>query len=277
MSMKTKKYIFYPLIFVILVLVAITMLFPFVWMVIGSLKPKAELFAVPMKLLPSTWMWKNYLAVFQKIPFFLFYANTAKIAVLSTIGQVVTCSLSAYAFAKLQFKGRDLLFMLYLGTMMIPYQVTMIPQYELMNNFGLLNSHTALILLHCFSPFGVFLLRQFFVSIPDSLIEAARLDGAGDLRILGQIVLPLSKSALATLVTLKFLDSWNEFTGPLIFLNEKTKYTLQIGIRAFQQENGTEYTLILAATTLSLIPIVLIYIFAQKYFIEGIAATGVKG
>ncbi|MCI7275260.1 MAG: carbohydrate ABC transporter permease [Cuneatibacter sp.] len=277
MSMKTKKYIFYPLIFVILVLVAITMLFPFVWMVIGSLKPKAELFAVPMKLLPSTWMWKNYLAVFQKIPFFLFYANTAKIAVLSTIGQVVTCSLSAYAFAKLQFKGRDLLFMLYLGTMMIPYQVTMIPQYELMNNFGLLNSHTALILLHCFSPFGVFLLRQFFVSIPDSLIEAARIDGAGDLRILGQIVLPLSKSALATLVTLKFLDSWNEFTGPLIFLNEKTKYTLQIGIRAFQQENGTEYTLILAATTLSLIPIVLIYIFAQKYFIEGIAATGVKG
>ena len=230
-----------------------------------------------MKLLPSTWMWKNYLAVFQKIPFFLFYANTAKIAVLSTIGQVVTCSLSAYAFAKLQFKGRDLLFMLYLGTMMIPYQVTMIPQYELMNNFGLLNSHTALILLHCFSPFGVFLLRQFFVSIPDSLIEAARIDGAGDLRILGQIVLPLSKSALATLVTLKFLDSWNEFTGPLIFLNEKTKYTLQIGIRAFQQENGTEYTLILAATTLSLIPIVLIYIFAQKYFIEGIAATGVKG
>lgn len=277
MSMKTKKYIFYPLIFVILVLVAITMLFPFVWMVIGSLKPKAELFAVPMKLLPSTWMWKNYMAVFQKIPFFLFYANTAKIAVLSTIGQVVTCSLSAYAFAKLQFKGRDLLFMLYLGTMMIPYQVTMIPQYELMNNFGLLNSHTALILLHCFSPFGVFLLRQFFVSIPDSLIEAARIDGAGDLRILGQIVLPLSKSALATLVTLKFLDSWNEFTGPLIFLNEKTKYTLQIGIRAFQQENGTEYTLILAATTLSLIPIVLIYIFAQKYFIEGIAATGVKG
>ena len=277
MSMKTKKYIFYPLIFVILVLVAITMLFPFVWMVIGSLKPKAELFAVPMKLLPSTWMWKNYLAVFQKIPFFLFYANTAKIAVLSTIGQVVTCSLSAYAFAKLQFKGRDLLFMLYLGTMMIPYQVTMIPQYELMNNFGLLNSHTALILLHCFSPFGVFLLRQFFVSIPNSLIEAARIDGAGDLRILGQIVLPLSKSALATLITLKFLDSWNEFTGPLIFLNEKTKYTLQIGIRAFQQENGTEYTLILAATTLSLIPIVLIYIFAQKYFIEGIAATGVKG
>ena len=277
MSMKTKKYFFYPAVFAVLILIAVTMLFPFLWMVLGSLKPKAELFAVPMKLFPSTWMWKNYRDVFQKIPFVQFYINTAKIAIFSTLGQVITCALSAYAFAKLKFKGRDLLFMLYLATMMIPYQVTMIPQYELMNKLNLLNSHTALILLHCFSPFGVFLLRQFFVSIPDSLIEAARIDGARDFRILTQIVLPLSKSALATLVTLKFLDSWNEFTGPLIFLNEKVKYTLQIGIRAFQQENGVEYTLIMAATTMSLIPIVLIYICAQKYFIEGIAATGVKG
>lgn len=277
MSMKMKKYVFYPVIFIILVLIGATMLFPFLWMVIGSLKPKAELFAVPMKLFPSTWMWKNYGDVLKKIPFVTFYINTAKIAIFSTLGQVITCALSAYAFAKLRFKGRDFLFMLYLATMMIPYQVTMIPQYELMNKLNLLNSHAALIILHCFSPFGVFLLRQFFVSIPDSLIEAARIDGAKDFRILSQIVLPLSKSALATLVTLKFLDSWNEFTGPLIFLNEKEKFTLQVGIRMFQQENGTEYTLIMAATTMSLIPIVLLYVFAQKYFIEGIAAAGVKG
>ncbi len=277
MSMKMKKYVFYPVIFLILVLIGATMLFPFLWMVIGSLKPKAELFAVPMNLFPSTWMWKNYGDVLKKIPFVTFYVNTAKIAVFSTMGQVITCALSAYAFAKLRFKGRDFLFMLYLATMMIPYQVTMIPQYELMNKLNLLNSHAALIILHCFSPFGVFLLRQFFVSIPDSLIEAARIDGAKDFRILSQIVLPLSKSALATLVTLKFLDSWNEFTGPLIFLNEKEKFTLQVGIRMFQQENGTEYTLIMAATTMSLIPIVLLYVFAQKYCIEGIAAAGVKG
>ena len=277
MSMKMKKYVFYPVIFLILVLIGATMLFPFLWMVIGSLKPKAELFAVPMNLFPSTWMWKNYGDVLKKIPFVTFYVNTANIAVFSTMGQVITCALSAYAFAKLRFKGRDFLFMLYLATMMIPYQVTMIPQYELMNKLNLLNSHAALIILHCFSPFGVFLLRQFFVSIPDSLIEAARIDGAKDFRILSQIVLPLSKSALATLVTLKFLDSWNEFTGPLIFLNEKEKFTLQVGIRMFQQENGTEYTLIMAATTMSLIPIVLLYVFAQKYFIEGIAAAGVKG
>ena len=277
MSMKMKKYVFYPVIFLILVLIGATMLFPFLWMVIGSLKPKAELFAVPINLFPSTWMWKNYGDVLKKIPFVTFYVNTAKIAVFSTMGQVITCALSAYAFAKLRFKGRDFLFMLYLATMMIPYQVTMIPQYELMNKLNLLNSHAALIILHCFSPFGVFLLRQFFVSIPDSLIEAARIDGAKDFRILSQIVLPLSKSALATLVTLKFLDSWNEFTGPLIFLNEKEKFTLQVGIRMFQQENGTEYTLIMAATTMSLIPIVLLYVFAQRYFVEGIAAAGVKG
>ena len=237
MSMKMKKYVFYPVIFIVLVLIGAAMLFPFLWMVIGSVKPKAELFAVPMKLFPSTWMWKNYGDVLKKIPFVTFYVNTAKIAVFSTMGQVITCALSAYAFAKLRFKGRDFLFMLYLATMMIPYQVTMIPQYELMNKLNLLNSHAALIILHCFSPFGVFLLRQFFVSIPDSLIEAARIDGAKDFRILSQIVLPLSKSALATLVTLKFLDSWNEFTGPLIFLNEKEKFTLQVGIRMFQQEN----------------------------------------
>lgn len=277
MSVKAKKYIVYPGIFIILVLIASLMLLPFLWMVIGSLKPKSELFAVPMKLLPSKWMWKNYLDVFETIPFFQFYINTAKIAILSTLGQLITSALSAYAFAKLKFKGRDFLFLLYLATLMIPYQVTMIPQYELMNNLNLLNSHTALIILHCFSPFGVFLLRQFFVSVPDALIEAARIDGAKDFRILMQIMLPLAKSAIATLVILKFLDSWNDFTGPLIFLNEKMKYTLQLGIRVFQQENGLEYTLILAATTMSLIPIVLLYIFAQKYFIEGIAASGVKG
>ena len=144
---------------ILLFLLLIITLFPFVWMVLGSLTPKAELFAVPMKLIPSTWMWKNYVDVFKKIPFLQFYINTAKVAVLSTAGQVITCALSAYAFAKLQFKGRDFLFILYLGTMMIPYQVTMIPQYELINDLHLLNSHMALILLHWFSPFGVFFFR----------------------------------------------------------------------------------------------------------------------
>lgn len=272
-----KKKIGLGVIVLILLLVAAVMIFPFLWMVLGSLKLKSELFATPMHLLPETPIWGNYARIFEKVPFLQFYYNTAKVAVLATLGQVLTCALSAYAFSKLQFRGRDTLFLLYLATMMIPYQVTMIPQYELLNNLGLLNTHAALIILRWFSPFGVFLLRQFFITIPDSLIEAARIDGAGESRIFFQFMVPLAKPAFATLITLTFLNAWNEFMGPLIYLNDKSKYTLQIGIRYFQQEFGTDYTLIMGATTLSLIPILIIYIFAQKYFIEGIASSGLKG
>lgn len=274
---KHSKIQYTIIVIILLLVVALVMVFPFLWMVLGSVKSKSELFAMPLQWLPETPVWKNYVQVVTKVPFFQFYYNTTKVAVISTAGQVFTCALSAYAFSKLQFKGRDTLFILYLATLMVPGQVTMIPQYELLNKIGLMNTHWTLILLRWFSPFGVFLLRQFFISIPDSLVEAARIDGASEARIFSRIILPLSKSAIATLVTLTFLNSWNEFMGPLIYLNDQSKYTLQIGIRYFQQMWGTEYTLIMAATTMSLIPIVVIYMFAQKYFIEGIAAAGVKG
>ena len=275
--MKKKLVVSRTIIIILLLMVAVIMILPFIWMVLGSLKMKSELFAVPLKWLPETPIWKNYSDVFEKVPFLQFYWNTAKVAVLSTAGQVLTCALSAYAFSKLEFKGRDVLFIFYLATMMIPGQVTMIPQYELMNNIGLLNNHWTLILLNWFSPFGVFLLRQFFVSIPDSLVEAARIDGANEVKIFSRVVCPLAKPAFATLITLTFLNSWNDFQGPLIFLSSKEKFTLQMGIRYFQQMFGTEYTLIMASTTMSLVPILIIYICCQKYFIEGIAASGIKG
>lgn len=275
--MKKKQVVSRTIIIILLLMVAVIMILPFIWMVLGSLKMKSELFAVPLKWLPETPIWKNYSDVFEKVPFLQFYWNTAKVAVLSTAGQVLTCALSAYAFSKLEFKGRDVLFIFYLATMMIPGQVTMIPQYELMNNIGLLNNHWTLILLNWFSPFGVFLLRQFFVSIPDSLVEAARIDGASEVKIFSSVICPLAKPAFATLITLTFLNSWNDFQGPLIFLSSKEKFTLQMGIRYFQQMFGTEYTLIMASTTMSLIPILIIYIGCQKYFIEGIAASGIKG
>lgn len=275
--MKKKVIVSKTVIIFLLLLVAFIMVLPFVWMVLGSMKMKSELFAVPLKWLPEKLIFKNYTDVFEKVPFLKFYWNTAKVAVLSTAGQVIACALSAYAFSKLEFRGRDVLFLFYLGTMMIPGQVTMIPQYELMNKIGLLNSHWTLILLHWFNPFGVFLLRQFFISIPDSLVEAARIDGASEVRIFGSVICPLAKPAFATLVTLTFLNSWNDFQGPLIFLSSKEKFTLQMGIRYFQQMFGTEYTLIMASTTMSLVPILIIYICCQKYFIEGIAASGVKG
>lgn len=275
--MKKKQIVSRTIIIILLLMVAVIMILPFIWMVLGSLKMKSELFAVPLKWLPETPIWKNYSDVFEKVPFLQFYWNTAKVAVLSTAGQVLTCALSAYAFSKLEFKGRDVLFIFYLATMMIPGQVTMIPQYELMNNIGLLNNHWTLILLNWFSPFGVFLLRQFFVSIPDSLVEAARIDGASEVKIFSSVICPLAKPAFAALITLTFLNSWNDFQGPLIFLSSKEKFTLQMGIRYFQQMFGTEYTLIMASTTMSLIPILIIYICCQKYFIEGIAASGIKG
>lgn len=275
--MKKKQVVSRIIIIILLILVAFIMMVPFIWMVLGSVKMKSELFAVPLKWLPEKPVWKNYSDVFEKVPFMLFYWNTAKVAVLATLGQVLTCALSAYAFTKLEFKGRDVLFIFYLATLMIPGQVTMVPQYELMNNLGLLNNHWTLILLRWFSPFGVFLLRQFFVSIPDSLVEAARIDGAREVKIFAGVICPLAKPAFATLTTLTFLNAWNEFMGTLIFLNEKSKFTLQMGIRYFQQMFGTEYTLIMASTTMSLIPILVIYMCAQKYFIEGIAASGIKG
>lgn len=275
--MKKKIIVSRTTIIFLLILVAFIMVLPFAWMVLGSFKMKSELFAVPMRWLPEKFIIKNYTDVFEKVPFFSFYWNTAKVAVLSTAGQVLACALSAYAFSKLEFRGRDILFVFYLATMMIPSQVTMIPQYELMNKIGLLNSHWTLILLHWFNPFGVFLLRQFFISIPDSLVEAARIDGAHEVKIFAGVICPLAKPAFATLVTLTFLNSWNDFQGPLIFLSSKEKFTLQMGIRYFQQMFGTEYTLIMASTTMSLVPILIIYICCQKYFIEGIAASGVKG
>lgn len=275
--MKKKQAISRTVIILLLLLVAVIMILPFIWMVLGSLKMKSELFAVPLKWLPETPVWSNYSQVFEKVPFLAFYWNTAKVAVLSTAGQVISCALSAYAFSKLEFRGRDILFIFYLATMMIPSQVTMIPQYELMNKIGLLNNHWTLIILHWFNPFGVFLLRQFFISIPDSLVEAARIDGASEVKIFTRVICPLAKPAFATLITLTFLNSWNDFQGPLIFLSSKEKFTLQMGIRYFQQMFGTEYTLIMASTTMSLVPILIIYIFCQKYFIEGIAASGIKG
>ena len=191
--MKKKRFVSKIIIVFLLVLVAFIMVMPFIWMVLGSVKMKSELFAVPLKWLPQKPIWKNYTDVFEKVPFLQFYWNTAKVAVLATLGQLITCALSAYAFSKLEFRGRDVLFMFYLATLMIPGQVTMVPQYELMNKMGLLNNHWTLILLRWFSPFGVFLLRQFFISVPDSLVEAARIDGAREAKIFSTIICPLAK------------------------------------------------------------------------------------
>jgi multiple sugar transport system permease protein len=264
-------------IYVCMSAMAITMVLPFIWMLSGSLKTETTLFALPFRLFPEHPRWSNYAEVWTRVPYGLFYANTAKISVLATIGQLIVCSLGAYALARINFPHRDKIFIVFLATMMIPSQVTMIPQYQLIRVFRLTDTHAPLILLRLFNPFGVFLLRQFFLSIPMELSESARIDGCNEFRTYWNIILPLSKPALATLTVFTFMGTWNDFITPLIYLNSKKLYTLQIGVRYFQQVYGTEYTLVMAATTLSLIPVIIIYLFAQRYFIEGAVASGIKG
>lgn len=273
----TKTIIKNVCVYILLLLVAFVTVLPFIWMVSASLKTQATIFQNSMQLIPKDPVWSNYGDVWRKVPFATFYLNTIKITILSTVGTLISASLAAYAFAKLKFPGNDKLFLLFLATMMIPGQAIMIPQFEIMKNLGLVNTHWALILLTLFNPYGVFLLRQFLLQLPDDLNESARIDGCSEFGIFMRIIMPLAEPALVTLGIFTLLGSWNDFLNPLIYLSQEKLYTIQLGIRYFQQVNGADYPLIMAATTMSLIPMIIIYLFAQRYFIEGIAVTGTKG
>ncbi|WP_318615252.1 carbohydrate ABC transporter permease [Sporosarcina sp. YIM B06819] len=262
--------------YLVIILVSLTMVLPFVWMLSASLKAETEIFGFPIKWIPETFQWDNYTKVWTTVPFGLYYLNTLKIAVITTILVVINSSLAGYAFAKIKFPERNRLFFIYIATMMIPYQVMMIPQFMLMSKLGLVNSHWALIILGTFSPFGVFLFRQFFLSIPDELLEAARIDGLSEFGIYWRIVLPLSKPAIATLVIFSFMHAWNDFLGPLIYLTSDRLYTLQLGIQHFITEYNTEYSLLMAAAVSAIVPTIIVYFLAQDHFIKGVANTGIK-
>lgn len=265
------------MLYAFLITLSILMIMPFIWMISASLKTEIEVFSFPIKWIPETVRWSNYEQVWTKVPFLTYYINTIKIAVSVTVIQLFTCSFAAYAFSKLKFPGRDTIFVGYICTMMIPYQVIMIPQFMIIRTLGLVDTHAALILTAAFSPFGVFLFRQFFMSIPDELSEAAKIDGCGELRIYSQIILPLAKPAAASLVIFTFVDRWNDFLGPLIYINSDKMKTLQLGMRNFQTEYASSYALIMAAAVCASIPTIIVYLIAQDFFVEGIAATGVKG
>ncbi|RAV20379.1 carbohydrate ABC transporter permease [Paenibacillus contaminans] len=265
------------ILYAVLIIVSLSMVVPFIWMLSASLKSEGEIFGFPIQWIPSTIYWDNYVKVWTQVPFLTYYLNTIKIAVITTCLQVVTCSMAAYAFAKVRFPERDKLFVVYLATMMIPFQVMMIPQFLLMKEFGLINSHWSLILLGAFSPFGVFLFRQFYMSIPEELSEAARIDGLSEFGIYLRILMPLMRPAIASLVIFTFMHSWNDFLGPLIYLNSDKLFTLQLGMQHFQSEYGTEYALLMGAAVSAIVPTLLVYFVAQDHFIEGISAGAVKG
>jgi multiple sugar transport system permease protein len=256
---------------------AFFMLAPLAWMVSTSLKEPGTIFIYPPQWLPQPVMWQNYVKTVTVMPFGRFYLNSTIQAVGVTALQLLTSSLAAFAFARLRFRGRDLLFLLYLGTMMIPFQVTMIPNFIVMRLLGWIDTFQALILPPAFSAFSTFLLRQYFMSIPLDLDDAARVDGASSFRIWWQIMLPLSGPALATLAIFTFMGQWNNFLWPLVVTNSEAMRTLPVGLATFQGQYSVQWHLLMAGSVIALVPILVIYFIGQKWFVQGITLTGMGG
>ena len=259
-----------------LTLGAVTMLIPLFWMLSTSLKETGAVFEYPPRWLPIPTVWRNYLDAWNAVPFGMFYLNSIVVAVVQTIGVLWTSSMAAYAFARLRFPGRNKLFVLYLGTLMIPAAVTMIPTFALMRWLGWINTYQALIVPGIFTAYGTFLLRQFFLGVPVDLEDAARIDGCNKFGVYRHIILPLAKPALATLGVFTFIGSWNNFMWPLIMANDLEMMTLPIGLSAFQNNYRTDWNLLMAASVMVMVPSVIVFVFGQRFFVEGIKLSGIK-
>ena len=257
---------------------AFLFMMPFFWMLSTSLKSDTQLFAYPPIWFPFPPQFSNYPKAINYIDFWLYLRNTLFIAVFATVGALVSCSLVAYSLARIPWPGRNILFIITVSTLMLPFQVTLIPLFVVWSRLGFVNTFVPLILPHWFGAgLYIFLLRQFFMSIPMELSEAARIDGAGEFRIYWQIILPLAKAALATVAIFEFIARWRDYLGPLIYLSNQNKYTLSLGIYEYRGEHGSEWALLMAASVLITLPIILLFFFLQKTFVQGIALTGIKG
>lgn len=252
------------------------MLLPFFWMVMTSLKAESEVLRMPPQWIPKDWQWINYVKAWNVAPFGRYFFNSFVIAIITTIGEVITAILAAYAFAKMRFFGKNLIFAVLLGTLMIPGEMLLIPNYVTITRLGWYNRYEALIIPWLASVFAIFLLRQFFRSIPDELQDAARIDGCSRIRFLWQIVVPLSKPAIMTVGLLKFLGSWNAFLWVLIMTSSESMRTVPVGLSLFSSEVGTAYEQLMAASVLAIIPVLILFLFTQKQFIQGVARTGIK-
>ncbi|MEM7129065.1 MAG: carbohydrate ABC transporter permease [Chloroflexota bacterium] len=263
----------------ILLLGSIIFILPFFWMVSSSFKTFGELYIFPPVLVPKQLQWQNYLEIWRRLPFHLFFRNSFVIATCQTLGVLFTSSLAGYAFSRLRFPGRDQIFLIYLSTMMIPFAVRMIPLFILMRTFGWVDTHYALIVPGIFSAWGTFLMRQFMMTIPRELEDAALIDGASFFQIYWRIILPLTGPALATLGIFEFMGSWNDFLWPLIILSSMDNKTIALGLAAFQAMSAmkTPWHLVMTASVVSVLPIIAIFLAGQKYYVRGIVTTGLKG
>jgi multiple sugar transport system permease protein len=261
----------------VLIPLAFVMVIPLVWMLVTSLQTLEETRHYPPSLVPSSLQWSNYTDVLQRAPFARWFVNTLIVTVIVVIGNLLFCSLAGYAFARIRFFGREVVFILILATLMVPFQVVIIPSFLIVKDLGLIDTLGALILPNLVSAFGIFMLRQFFRTLPIELEEAARIDGASRLGVLFKIVLPLSGPALATLAVIMFLWTWNDFLWPLITIYSAENMTIQLGLATFQGAHQANTNLLMAANVMSMLPVLLLFFFAQRYFIRGIATTGLKG
>lgn len=265
------------LFYLLLIIIAVVMLVPFLWMVSTSLKEQYDAVKIPPVWVPIPPRWQNYIDLFTQQPMLQFMLNTIKIVFFVVLGQLFFSSLAAYSFARIKFQGRTVMFFFYIATLMVPGQVTMIPTYLMFAKVGFTDTHWALILPAFFSAFGVFLLRQFFMSLPKELEEAAEIDGCNPFTTYWRIMLPLIVPAMLTLGVFTLMNTWNDYMGPLIYLSTPEKYTMTLGIAYFKGIYTTQWNLVMAGSVLSVIPILIAYLCAQKYFVEGIAFSGVKG
>lgn len=277
--MKKKVNITKLLLTILFWAIGFTMLVPLIWMISTACKVEADVFNFPIQWIPPRWnLVENMKEVWGgEYNFGLYYLNSIKVTLAATFLQVFVSALGAYGFSKVKFRGRDKIFLIYLATMMIPPQVTIVSQFIIMRSIGLYNSHVGLVLMLAFSVYGVFLLRQAMMSIPESLSESAKIDGAGHVTIFFKIILPMVKPSLATLATLKFVWTWNDYQAPLVFLNSRTLYTIQLGMRQFASESGSYYSLIMAAAVSAILPLVIVFLFCQRFVVDGIASGAVKG
>ncbi|MBC1976311.1 carbohydrate ABC transporter permease [Listeria booriae] len=262
--------------YTIIVLGGVIMVLPFIWMVSTAFKSGAANMVLPPQFIPDEPTWSNFERVFEMFPMLQFLVNSIVVAIVTTVGQMLFCSMAAYAFARIEFWGRDKLFLLYLATMMVPAQVTMIPQFILMKQLGWLDSYTGLIVPGLFGVFGTFLLRQAFMGIPKELDEAVFMDGGNHFTVFRKVILPLAKPTFATLGILTFMQSWNSYLWPLIVTSSQEMATLPLGLSLLQGRYGTDFGLMMAGVLISVIPILAVYLFAQKYFIQGMTMSGMK-
>lgn len=264
------------LIYIFLLAGSLVMLLPFLWMISTSLKPGNEVLAMPPRFIPSVFRWQNYVDAWNAAPFARYFLNSFFIAIVTTVGEVLCTVLAAYAFAKMDFFGKNVIFVAFLGTLMIPGEMLLVPNYITMTRLHWIDKYPALIVPWIVSVFGIFLLRQYFLTLPDDLWDAARIDGCGRFRFLWQIMVPLSRPGITTVALLKFIGTWNAFLWVLIMTNSPSMRTVPVGLSYFQTEAGTQYGPLMAASTLAILPILILFFFAQKQFVEAVARSGLK-